>query len=301
MTNIKTCIVLCFACCASCDGVSADERGIYALGEDRQLILASECRATIREAGEFSYIGSWEKLAIENKERIVVRLRDETSWLIDGEANVFVFDSNQANGTIRIYASGEGPDVMGSRIINGIQRASSQEHVCTNITLGVSETLDKEIKAAYEKYDAPLREMRRMKQEAQVNELLRGNPKLLMKVRLEYPQLDPEESIPDAESLPLLYPKAMRLVFDILQDETIVIEKTTLETLLDRIDWDRGDVLALTILGRKELDVGSLQKYSQKALSRIGKSDRYYLSKYFARSDLPKGVYEAAKAKGYDE
>ena len=251
---------------------AAEVRGVYRLEGERRLVLTEKNEAAVREGNSFYRYGSWSVERVEGRDRVVVRLRDEREWLAL-EAAVKCLKERGGDleeAPVFVPAPDEYTDAAAA-----------------------------EVTAAIEKVDAPVRVWREERQRIEARERLKKDPKLLRKVRFTYPEIDPEESVPDGNTLHMLYSPAMRVVFEVLWDTGVKIDKETLESMLKRVDWDRGEVLAFWILGRRELDASTLRKYAPKALERIGKTDRFLLDKYFKHGNLPADIKESARRKGW--
>ena len=285
---------------AACGFVSAAEvRGVYKLEGERRLILTEKNQAVTREGKEFRHYGSWVVERVEGRERVVVRLRDKDAWQAEMEPKVWLLDILPDGKGLRPRGVGRGTLEAAVKCMEANKNASDQPPVLALIPGAYTDIVAEEVAAAIAAVDAPVRAAAARRRIDDAMGRIKKDLKLLRKIRFVYPKLDPDESVPDAETRHMLYSPEMRMVFDILGDTSIAIDRETLENMLDRVDWKQGDVLAFWILRRDELDADALRKYAPKVLDRIGKTDRYFLRMYFRNPNLPEDIKETARKKGW--
>ena len=236
---------------------------------------------------------------MDGHDRVVVRLRDELAWEAEMDPQVWILDILPDGKGLRPVCHGK--DSLEAAVKCLKERGGDLEEAPVFVPAPdeYTDAAAAEVTAAIAKVDAPVRVWRAERQRIEARERLKKDPRLLRKVRFTYPEIDPEESVPDGNTLPMLYSPAMRVVFEVLWDTGVKIDKETLESMLERVDWDRGEVLAFWILGRNELDASTLRKYAPKVLERIGKTDRFLLDKYFKHGNLPADIKESARRKGW--
>ena len=289
------------AIAAAC-GIAAaavEVRGVYRLEGERRLVLTGKNEAAVREGNSFYRYGSWSVERVEGRDRVVVRLRDEREWLAEMNPKVWILDILSDGKGLRPVCHGKDSLDDAVKCLMGRGGDLEEAPVFEPVPGEYTDTADDEVSAAIEKVDAPVRVWREERQRIEARERLKKDPKLLRKVRFTYPEIDPEESVPDGDTQHLLYSPAMRVVFEVLWDTGVKIDKETLESMLERVDWERGEVLAFWILGRSELDASTLRKYAPKALERIGKTDGFLLNMYFEHKNLPADIKESARRKGW--
>lgn len=275
-----------------------DACGVYNIDAVSTLILSRENKAVIRDGKRFCRFGKWKEVRIEDYDCVVVELRKELEWQAELPPNVVILGKMLASVDLRPMGVSKMSFEDAQKVMTAHIKDEEARPIYRLLPGELTEALVKEVDEAINRVDAPLRIQKQREKMAKLKNRLLDNTNLLRKVILQYPLIDSEESIPDAESQMNLYSPAMRVVLEILKNEEVKIDKTTLETILDRVDWDRGDYLAMIVLGRPELDVASLRKYSEQAMSRIGKTDQALLRRYFSRKDLPKEIVDVAISRG---
>ena len=278
---------------------AAEVCGVYRLEGERRLVLTGKNEAAVRAGQTFDRYGTWSVDRVEGLDRVVVRLRDEREWLAEMNPKVWILDILPDGKGLRPVCHGKDSLDDAVKCLMGRGGDLEEAPVFEPVPGEYTDTADDEVSAAIAKVDAPVRVWRAERQRIEARERLKKDPKLLRKVRFTYPEIDPEESVPDGNTLHMLYSPAMRVVFEVLWDTGVKIDKATLEDMLERVDWDRGEVLAFWILGRRELDASTLRKYAPKVLERIGKTDRFLLDKYFEHKNLPADIKESARRKGW--
>lgn len=278
---------------------AAEVRGVYRLEGERRLVLTGKNEAAVRVGQTFDRYGTWSVDRVEGLDRVVVRLRDEREWLAEMNPKVWILDILPDGKGLRPVCHGKDSLDDAVKCLMGRGGDMEEAPVFEPVPGEYTDTADDEVSAAIAKVDAPVRVWREERQRIEARERLKKDPKLLRKVRFTYPEIDPEESVPDGNTLHMLYSPAMRVVFEVLWDTGVKIDKETLESMLKRVDWERGEVLAFWILGRRELDASTLRKYAPKVLERIGKTDRFLLDKYFKHGNLPADIKESARRKGW--
>ena len=278
---------------------AAEFRGVYRLEGERRLVLTGKNEAAVRVGQTFDRYGTWSVDRVEGLDRVVVRLRDEREWLAEMNPKVWILDILPDGKGLRPVCHGKDSLDDAVKCLMGRGGDMEEAPVFELVPGEYTDTADDEVSAAIAKVDAPVRVWREERQRIEARERLKKDPKLLRKVRFTYPEIDPEESVPDGNTLHMLYSPAMRVVFEVLWDTGVKIDKETLESMLERVDWERGEVLAFWILGRRELDASTLRKYAPKVLERIGKTDRFLLNKYFKHGNLPADIKESARRKGW--
>ena len=278
---------------------AAEFRGVYRLEGERRLVLTGKNEAAVRVGQTFDRYGTWSVDREEGLDRVVVRLRDEREWLAEMNPKVWILDILPDGKGLRPVCHGKDSLDDAVKCLMGRGGDMEEAPVFELVPGEYTDTADDEVSAAIAKVDAPVRVWREERQRIEARERLKKDPKLLRKVRFTYPEIDPEESVPDGNTLHMLYSPAMRVVFEVLWDTGVKIDKATLEDMLERVDWERGEVLAFWILGRRELDASTLRKYAPKVLERIGKTDRFLLDKYFKHGNLPADIKESARRKGW--
>ena len=278
---------------------AAEFRGVYRLEGERRLVLTGKNEAAVRVGQTFDRYGTWSVDREEGLDRVVVRLRDEREWLAEMNPKVWILDILPDGKGLRPVCHGKDSLDDAVKCLMGRGGDMEEAPVFELVPGEYTDTADDEVSAAIAKVDAPVRVWREERQRIEARERLKKDPKLLRKVRFTYPEIDPEESVPDGNTLHMLYSPAMRVVFEVLWDTGVKIDKATLEDMLERVDWERGEVLAFWILGRRELDASTLRKYAPKVLERIGKTDRFLLNKYFKHGNLPADIKESARRKGW--
>ena len=278
---------------------AAEVRGVYRLEGARRLVLTGKNEAAVRVGQTFDRYGTWSVDRVEGLDRVVVRLRDEREWLAEMNPKVWILDILPDGKGLRPVCHGKDSLDDAVKCLMGRGGDMEEAPVFEPVPGEYTDTADDEVSAAIAKVDAPVRVWRAERQRIEARERLKKDPKLLRKVRFTYPEIDPEESVPDGNTLHMLYSPAMRVVFEVLWDTGVKIDKETLESMLERVDWERGEVLAFWILGRRELDASTLRKYAPKVLERIGKTDRFLLDKYFKHGNLPADIKESARRKGW--
>lgn len=278
---------------------AADVRGVYKLAGERRLILVERGQAVIRDGARFSQYGSWSVERVEGMERVVMRLWDKDQWQLEMKPRVWLFDILPDGKGLVPRGVGDGTLEAAVKCMKEQQNGLDEPPVMALVPDAYSDAVAVEVSEAIAKVDAPVQAAKAQRRIDAAKERIKKDPKLLRKVRFSYPKVDPEESAPDGETLHMLYSPEMRMVFDILWDTGITIDKETLIDMLDRVDWERGDVLAFWILGRGELDASVLREYAPKALAHIGKTDKYLLRKYFNHPNLPTEVRESAHGRGW--
>lgn len=278
---------------------AAEVCGVYRLEGERRLVLTGKNEAAVRAGQTFDRYGTWSVDRVEGLDRVVVRLRDEREWLAEMNPKVWILDILPDGKGLRPVCHGKDSLDDAVKCLMGRGGDLEEAPVFEPVPGEYTDTADDEVSAAIAKVDAPVRVWRAERQRIEARERLKKDPKLLRKVRFTYPEIDPEESVPDGNTLHMLYSPAMRVVFEVLWDTGVKIDKATLEDMLERVDWDRGEVLAFWILGRRELDASTLRKYAPKVLERIGKTDRFLLDKYFKHGNLPADIKESARRKGW--
>ena len=278
---------------------AAEVCGVYRLEGKRRLVLTGKNEAAVRVGQTFDRYGTWSVDRVEGLDRVVVRLRDEREWLAEMNPKVWILDILPDGKGLRPVCHGKDSLDDAVKCLMGRGGDLEEAPVFEPVPGEYTDTADDEVSAAIAKVDAPVRVWRAERQRIEARERLKKDPKLLRKVRFTYPEIDPEESVPDGNTLHMLYSPAMRVVFEVLWDTGVKIDKATLEDMLERVDWDRGEVLAFWILGRRELDASTLRKYAPKVLERIGKTDRFLLDKYFKHGNLPADIKESARRKGW--
>lgn len=278
---------------------AAEVRGVYRLEGKRRLVLTEKNEAAVREGNSFYRYGSWSVERVEGRDRVVVRLRDELAWEAEMDPQVWILDILPDGKGLRPVCHGK--DSLEAAVKCLKERGGDLEEAPVFVPAPdeYTDAAAAEVTAAIEKVDAPVRVWREERQRIEARERLKKDPKLLRKVRFTYPEIDPEESVPDGDTQHMLYSPAMRVVFEVLWDTGVKIDKETLESMLKRVDWERGEVLAFWILGRSELDASTLRKYAPKALERIGKTDGFLLNMYFEHKNLPADIKESARRKGW--
>lgn len=291
------CVCLLLNLTLGADGV----RGSYDLREGLRLMLSEKGHAVVKRSEAYVFYGAWEVSPIGKRECAVVKLWEEHDWQVECPSQIIIFDILEKGKRLHVIGVS---DTSLEEAIKSIEKLADDPerplpYVQLAATLNAKE--EEEIAEAISRVDAPVKERKAKERLAEAGNRLQKDTKLLRKVKFKYPELDPEESVPDARSLPALYPKEMQVVFDILWKKDNSIDKDTLENMLERVDWERGDVLAFMILRRPELDAAALHKYAPKAMSRIGKTDHRFLQWYFGREDLPREVLAEAKEKGYEK
>lgn len=285
---------------AACGFVSAAEvRGVYKLEGERRLILTEKNQAVTREGGRFSYYGSWSVERVEGQERVVMHLRNKDEWQAEMEAKVWILDILPDGKGLQPRGVGKGTLEAAVKSMGAHKNDAERPPVLALIPGVYTDAVADEVAAAIAAVDAPVRAKAARRRIDDAMGRIKKDLKLLRKIRFVYPKLDPDESVPDAETRHMLYSPEMRMVFDILGDTSIAIDRETLENMLDRVDWEEGDVFAFWILRRDELDANALRKYAPKVLDRIGKTDRYFLRMYFRNPNLPEDIKETARKKGW--
>ena len=296
---IKTIWAISFAACGF--AAAADVRGVYKLEGERRLVLSVKGQAVTREGNAFDRYGSWRVARVEGQERVIMELRSQDEWQAEMPPQVWILDILADGKGLQPRGVGKGTLAAAVDCMKAHANDAGQPPVCASEPGAYTDAVADEVAAAIAAVDAPVRVWRAQRERDAVLERIKKDPKLLRKVRFEYPEIDPEESVPDGETLHMQYSSSMRVVFDVLWDTGVKIDREILEDMLDRVDWKRGEVLAFWILGRDELDTATLRKYAPKVLDRIGKTDRFLLRKYFRHPNLPPDIQESARQKGWRE
>ena len=288
------------AALAACGlAAAAEVRGVYKLEGARRLVLTGRGQAATREGDRFDDYGSWRVERVEGRERVVMELRKEDEWQAEQKPKVWLLDILPDGKGLQPRGVGMGTLEAAVKCMKAHQGDAEQPPVLVPDSGAYTDVVAAEVAEAIARVDAPVRALEESRRKENAAERLKKDPRLLRKVRFTYPDIDPEESVPDGNTLHMLYSPAMRVVFDVLWDTGIRIDTETLENMLERVDWKRGEVLGFWILGREELDAATLRKYAPKALERIGKTDAYLLRKYFDHPNLPEDVKESARKKGW--
>lgn len=292
-------IVLVAALAACGLAAAAEVCGVYKLAGERRLVLTERNQAVTREGARFDKYGSWRVVRVEGQDRVVVEMRNQDEWQAEMKPEVWILDILPDGKGLLPRGVGKGSLESAVQCMKEHQGDAEQPPVLAPDPGAYTDAVAAEVAEAIARVDAPVRALVARRRLDAAMERITKDSTLLRKMRFTYPTLDPDEDMPDAETRHMLYSPEMRKVFDMLWDTGVAIDKETLENMLDRVDWERGEVLAFWILKREELDAASLRKYAPKVLARIGKTDKHFLRMYLRHPNLPEDVKKAARKQGW--
>ena len=274
----------------------AVEPGVYSVLGSPEFVLSRKHAVGIEDLGKIREVGVWNLREFGGAGYVVLETWRNREFAEYRDPTVWVFEETKTGINLRGCGSGPLEDVLA-------RFAGDEKPKAAKLELRISE---KPLEAAVEQRvdDAAASFLRRRKaylDEVAVEEFgksLMDNPDRVAEVRLEYPELYPEEDRPDVWGMAALYPARMQKVFDVLGSRDVKFSESSLVSLLDRVDWEKGDFLAFMILGRPELTSGTLRAMAQKVFARFGKSDDGIVSIYFRNGNTPLDVLEKARKVG---
>lgn len=294
---MKYCItsVFCAVLAASAVKVQAVEPGIYdASGTLRFVVTADGAVATLAGEGLVD-VGSWRHEIVGGKKCLVFRtwrwevfspLAPEKIWVaedVGGNFRGFGFSYESVEDALAKFSKLQ-------------ERGLAAADFKRNETVFLPD-LEKRVNAAAAEIQAKVKAYEELVELSRLPERLLQNPEELLKVTPEYPKLDLDEDQPGPEGMIALYPPRMHKVMEAIGASGAKFPEKTLVAFLDKIDWEKGDVLAISVLLNREITPSTRQRYAPKVLARIGKSDDRLTAAFFADERTPVDVVKAAKGK----
>ena len=275
----------------------AFEPGVYATTNSAKFIFTAKRTGAVKE-GDDGEIGTWKQAEFDGKKCVVLK-----TWASDGERdepNVWVFE--ETGGGIR--PCGRGRESVENALANGVEirKARGDAPELSRLSDALTSELEKGVNDEVAKFLRRRKAYRDKVEAYEFGQRLLSNPDELLRVDPEYPNLDSDEDRPGVEGMMALYPMRMRVVLGVIGSREAKFGEKTLLAFLDKIDWDKGDLLAFLVLRHEAFSQETLRKYASKVFSRFGKSDDRLIAEFFTDKRVPTDVLEAArKLGGYGE
>lgn len=286
-----------FAAVAAFAGTAKSaEPGVYASSGDIRFILTSRHALAVEAEGKLHDLGSWKNEVVAGKRYLVFRTWRKSGFSPLMEPQIWAME--EVDGCLRPLGRSFNSvaDAVASAAIHS--RPDRPVPEFAPVKGALLSTLERSVDG---QAAAMLRERKAYLDKVEIGSLevrLKANPDEILGIEPAYPKLDPEEDAPGPDGMGALYPDKMQAIIFVLSDSSVVFKEDTLLRFLDKLDWDRGDLLAFLVLRREEVSAKSRRRLAPRVFARFGKSDDRVVSTFFADENTPIDVLEAAKRSG---